>query len=73
MTFKEKSWVEVKDGNGAAIFVQTGTAGTTQTLSGTPPLDVSIGNAAGVMLTYRGQPIDIAPYTRANVARLLLK
>src|SRR5438552_10028696 len=73
LTFKEKSWVEVKDGNGAAIFVQTGTAGTTQTLSGTPPLDVSIGNAAGVMLTYRGQPIDIAPYTRANVARLLLK
>ena len=73
LTFKEKSWVEVKDGNGAAIFVQTGTAGTTQTLSGTPPLDVNIGNAAGVMLTYRGQPIDIAPYTRANVARLLLK
>ena len=73
LTFKEKSWVEVKDGNGAAIFLQTGAAGTTQTLSGTPPLDVSIGNAAGVILTYRGQPIDIAPYTRANIARLLLK
>jgi cytoskeleton protein RodZ len=73
LTFKEKSWVEVKDGNGAAIFLQTGAAGTTQTLSGTPPLDVSIGNAAGVTLTYRGQPIDIAPYTRANIARLLLK
>jgi len=64
LTFKEKSWVEVKDGNGAAIFMQTGAAGTTQTLSATPPLDVSIGNAAGVTVTYRGQSIDIAPYTR---------
>jgi cytoskeleton protein RodZ len=73
LTFKEKSWVEVKDGNGAAIFMQTSAAGTTQTLSGTPPLDVSIGNAAGVTVTYRGQSIDIAPYTRANIARFLLK
>ena len=73
LTFKEKSWVEVKDGNGAAIFLQTGAAGTTQTLSGTPPLDVSIGNAAGVTVTYRGQPVDIAPFTRANIARFLLK
>ena len=73
LMFKEKSWVEVKDGNGAAIFLQTGAAGTTQTLSGTPPLDVSIGNAAGVSVTYRGQPIDIAPYARANIARFILK
>ncbi len=73
LTFKEKSWVEVKDGSGAAIFMQTGAAGTTQTLSGTPPLDVSIGNAAGVSVTYRGQLIDTAPYTRANIARFVLK
>ena len=73
LTFKEKSWVEVKDGNGAAIFMQTGAAGTTQTLSGRPPLDVSIGNAAGVTVTYRGQSIDIAPFTRANIARFILK
>ncbi|HYT97898.1 MAG TPA: RodZ domain-containing protein [Casimicrobiaceae bacterium] len=73
LTFKEKSWVEVKDGNGAAIFMQTGAAGTTQTLSGTPPLDVNIGNAAGVSVTYRGQLIDIGPFTRANIARFILK
>jgi cytoskeleton protein RodZ len=73
LTFKEKSWVEVKDAKGAAVFMQTGAAGTTQTLSGTPPLDVNIGNAAGVSVTYRGQLIDIAPYTRANIARFILK
>jgi cytoskeleton protein RodZ len=73
LTFKQKSWVEVKDGNGTAIFVQTGAAGTSQTVTGTPPLDVAIGNAAGVGVTFRGQPIDLAAHTHANIARLLLK
>jgi cytoskeleton protein RodZ len=72
-TFKQKSWVEVKDGNGTAIFVQTGAAGTSQTVTGMPPLDVAIGNAAGVGLMFRGQPVDLAAHTHANIARLLLK
>ena len=73
LKFNAASWVEVKDGNGVAIYLQTGTAGTSQTIAGTPPLDVAIGNAAGVGVTFRGQPVDVAPYTRANIARLLLK
>jgi cytoskeleton protein RodZ len=73
LTFNASSWVEVKDGNGVVIYLQTGTAGTSQTLAGTPPLDVAIGNAAGVGVTFRGQPVDVAPHTRANIARLLLK
>ena len=56
-----------------AIYLQTGTAGTSQTIAGTPPLDVAIGNAAGVGVTFRGQPVDVTPYTRANIARVLLK
>jgi cytoskeleton protein RodZ len=73
LKFNAASWVEVKDGNGVAIYLQTGTAGTSQTIAGTPPLDVAIGNAAGVGVTFRGQPVDVAPHTRANIARLLLK
>jgi cytoskeleton protein RodZ len=73
LTFREKSWVEVKDGNGAPIFQQTGAAGTTQTVTGVPPFDVAIGNAAGVGVMFRGQPVDIAPFTHANIARFSLK
>jgi cytoskeleton protein RodZ len=73
LTFNATSWVEVKDGGGAVIFLQTGTAGTSQTLAGAPPLDVAIGNAAGVGVTFRGQAVNLAPYTRANIARVLLK
>ena len=72
-TFKEKSWVEVRDGNGAPIFLQTGAAGTTQTVNATLPLDVTIGNAAGVGVTFRGQPIDFTQFTHANIARFSLK
>ncbi len=46
--------------------------GTTQNVSGTPPLDVVIGNASDVRVTYRGNPVDLVPHTRQNVARLRL-
>jgi cytoskeleton protein RodZ len=73
LTFDAASRVEVKDGTGKMIFLRTGRPGTVQTLAGVPPLDVQIDNAAGVALTFRGQPVNLAPYTRANIARLLLK
>ncbi|TDM06363.1 MAG: hypothetical protein C4K60_17500 [Ideonella sp. MAG2] len=34
---------------------------------------VKIGNAAGTSLTVRGQPVELAPWTRDNVARIELK
>ena len=52
-----------------ALFVPGGTA---QALSGTPPLEIVIGNAADVDVSYKGQPVDLVPYTRQNVARLTL-
>jgi cytoskeleton protein RodZ len=67
------SWVEVRDSSGAPLLTQTGTAGATQTISGVPPLDVVIGNAANVTITFRGEPFDIAPHTRYNVARFSLR
>jgi cytoskeleton protein RodZ len=73
LTFKEKSWVEVRDANGAPIFLQTSAAGTTQTVTAAPPLDVVIGNAAGVGVTFRGQPVDFSQYTHANIAKFSLK
>jgi len=73
LTFKGSSWVQVKDRNGATVLAQTGQPGTTQSVSGALPLDVVIGNAAQVTATFRGQPVDLASSTRANVARISLK
>ena len=46
--------------------------GTAQSVSGTPPFDIVIGNATDVRLTYKGNPVDLAPHTRQNVARFRL-
>jgi cytoskeleton protein RodZ len=47
--------------------------GSTQSVSGPPPLDLVIGNAADVTLTWKGKRVDLAPHTRQNVARLTLE
>jgi cytoskeleton protein RodZ len=73
LTFKGTSWAEVKDANGRVILQMTGGAGMTQTVSGTPPLELALGNARGVAVTFRGQALDLAPYTRGGVARVALK
>jgi cytoskeleton protein RodZ len=74
LTFKGSSWVEIKDRNGSVVLSTTGTAGTTQGVSSSAlPLDVIIGNAPDVGVSFRGQRIDLAPYTRQNVARVSLK
>jgi cytoskeleton protein RodZ len=73
LTWTGPSWVEVKDANGAPVLTQTATAGTTQSVAGLAPLDVVIGNASNVTITFRGQPFDLAPHTRYNVARFSLK
>jgi cytoskeleton protein RodZ len=47
--------------------------GTTQSVAGEPPIDLVIGNAADVTVTFRGARVDLAPFTRQNVARLTLR
>jgi cytoskeleton protein RodZ len=73
LTFKGTSWAEVKDASGRVILQMTGGAGMTQTVTGVPPLELALGNAPDVAVTFRGQALDLAPYTRGVVARVGLK
>jgi cytoskeleton protein RodZ len=73
LAFRDFSWTEVKDRNGRVLLKRMNGGGTAQTISGAPPLDVVIGNAADVMLTWKGRRLDLAPYTRGNVARFILE
>jgi len=72
ISFRDNAWTEVRDQTGRVLLSRMNPAGSVQTLSGVPPLDVVIGNAAEVSVSYRGEPVDLAPYTRQNVARLTL-
>ena len=73
LAFKGTSWAEVKDASGRVILQMTGGAGMTQTVNGTPPFELALGNAPEVAVTFRGQTLDLAPYTRGSVARVALR
>lgn len=73
LAFDGESWVEVKDATGTVVFSRLNPAGTEEVVSGEPPLELVIGNAGSVRLTYRNKPVDLAPHTRVDVARVRLE
>jgi cytoskeleton protein RodZ len=73
LIFDGPAWVEIKDATGAVIFSQLSDTGAQRTVSGTPPLALVIGNAHAVRVSFREQPVDLAPHTRVDVARLVLE
>ncbi|HEX7439823.1 MAG TPA: helix-turn-helix domain-containing protein [Caldimonas sp.] len=67
------SWIEVVDGRGRALLSRLINPGENVELDGAVPLKVKIGNAAGTEVIFRGQVLELAPFTRDNMARLELK
>ena len=72
LEFAGPSWVEVRDARGEVLMQRTHAANERQTLKGKLPLSLRIGNASVVRLQFDGKPVDLAPHTRAEIARLTL-
>ncbi len=72
LTYHGPSWTEIRDRDGQVLISRLVAAGSEQSLRGSAPFDVVIGNANEVTLVYRGTPVDLSRYTRQNVARLRL-
>lgn len=70
---REAAWVEARDAQGAKLLSRLVQAGESVNLEGPTPLLLRIGNAKGVQLSFKGQPVDLVPLTRNNVARVELK
>jgi cytoskeleton protein RodZ len=70
--FDGESWVEIKDKDGNTLMSQLNQGGTKRAVAGAPPLSLVIGNAAAVRVSYNGNPVDLTPYIRVEVARLTL-
>jgi cytoskeleton protein RodZ len=66
------SWVEILDGKGAQLELDLIRAGQERAYAGTGPFQVMLGRASAVELTLDGEPVDLSPHTRENVARLTL-
>lgn len=72
ITTSADSWVEIIDGNGAKIEMDLLRAGSRRDYNGTGPFRMLLGRASSVELFHNGEKVDLAPYTRGNVARLTL-
>jgi len=71
--YEGPSWTEIRDSAGRMLISRLVDADSVEPFDGAPPFSIVIGNARAVTLVYRGQPVDLTPYTRLNVARLVLR
>lgn len=71
--FQRDAWIEIKDRDGNRIVNQLGKAGSEKAVEGIPPLRLVIGAASGVKVEWNGQPVDLVPFTKVDVARLTLE
>lgn len=71
--FDDRSWIEVRDAAQKIVFVGEYPKGTRQVIEGQAPLQVWVGKASGVRLTYGERSIDLKPHTREEVARLTIE
>jgi cytoskeleton protein RodZ len=72
IAYRATSWTEVRDRDGKVVLQVTGMPGTSQTVTGKPPFDLTLGNAGENSVTWRGAPFDLTPHLRQNVARVRL-
>jgi cytoskeleton protein RodZ len=73
LRFSAVSWVDVSDADGRQLLQGLIEAGSTRTLSGTPPLRVVLGNAPAVALQLNGQSVSVTGLVhRDGSARLLI-
>ena len=67
------SWIQVTDARGAVPLRKLLAAGESAAASGVLPLAVTVGSVNVTEVRVRGQPFDMAPVSRDNVARFEVK
>ena len=72
ITFVADCWTQLTDGNGKVLFSGLKRKGDTLDQGGKPPLTLRLGFARGAQVAYNGQPVDVAPFTSGETARIKL-
>jgi cytoskeleton protein RodZ len=74
LQFNASSWTDIRDATGRQLLSGLVEGGGSQSLDGTPPFVVFLGNAPAVSITYKGQPVDTTPFRKGdNTARITLR
>lgn len=72
LTFNAACWVDVRDSDREFKLFGEMPKGTRKVLGGNPPYKMVIGNSQAVSITVNGEPFDLTPYSKGNVARFTL-
>lgn len=72
LTFNADSWVQVFAADGRALEQGVLTAGQSRRYVAGEVGRIVLGNSSAVAVEQAGEPVDLAPYSRANVARFTL-
>lgn len=69
----QETWVSVIDAEGKTVYDKIIFAGSRESIEAKPPLNVTVGNAGATSLNMNGKPVDLAPHSRNNIARIKLE
>ena len=69
----EATWISIVDASGKQILNKILAPNSEEVIAGKPPFKIIVGNTSGTKLEYNSNPVDLAPYTKVNVARLTLE
>jgi len=64
------SWVEITDATGKQLEMDLLRGGSDRSYHGLPPFRILLGRATAVHLLVNGEEVDLAPFTREEVAQL---
>lgn len=72
LVFSDDCWVRITDANGKVLALGIKKGGTSMTLSGPTPYELTLGKPSAVQLSYQNEPIDLSSYPDTRAARLTL-
>ncbi|MES2820951.1 MAG: RodZ family helix-turn-helix domain-containing protein [Pseudomonadota bacterium] len=72
LRFSADCWTQLTDASGKVLLSALKRAGENLELKGKAPLELRLGFARGAQVSYNGQPVDVAPFTTGETARLKL-
>ena len=72
LEFAADCWIEIRDTDDNLLYADLGRAGQVRRFVGDGPFALKLGFSEGVRLYFNAEPIDLAPHTRNQMARLEL-
>lgn len=73
LKFRGPVWVEIKDAQGKVLLTGIQPADSEQSLTGTAPLSVKLGDGTKVDMSWKGQPYDLAPMLQGGKTVVRIK